>query len=1040
MKERIQELTEKRRRWIEANEENNFQEGIGNLLTQLYPDNAHFIYELLQNAEDAKANTLEFDLRSDKLIFKHDGKKLFLYEDIESITAIGNSTKQNDPTNIGKFGVGFKAVFAYTKTPEIYSGSIEFRISQLVLPELIRYNENSYPSLTQFTFPFNNPQKDAKTAFNEVLKGLEELTSTSLLFLENIQSIAILMDGKLFKHIEKTYIDENFIHIKLNDQNEDWLQFNKTVSLQEKQLRVSIAFCYDKSNKRVNPIDGKVNIYFPCEKETSLLKFHIHAPFASTVARDSVRNTKENETLIAAIAELAAESMLIIRNKELLNTNFLSVLPNSQDNIPAFYKIIEIKIKEKFKTDDLVPMQKGKYAAANGIFIGYNDVRTLFNDDDLATFLNTNRNHNYFAPMWVKGYANETRRDCFLNDLGIVKWGWKDFLIFVTKNDCTSFFDTKDSSWFRKLYATLSDKNLVTQQENYHWLYGESSNKILAENLSIVKLKNGRYEIGENCYFLTKNYGYTNDFLFVDEKTYSYNPEEKQEKVEAESAMKFLINLGVKKVDEEEIIKIILEKRYSENHINPQIQDILRFVRYFKQYGNNINFKDYYIFMTSAGNWVKGEDLYIDSPFYDTGLNEFHKVLGNKATRFPLSQEYFTLDKLNQKDFTSFLLACNVIDKLSIERKSCKTNPYWGSLLSKVNGQERYDTKTEIDYTIKGLPEILNNKKINVQISKLIWHTLNDNTEVILTARYSPNASSPTRTAPSILILLLKETMWVPQIVDGKTDFAKPQDASFNLLPKDKDFIIVKDKKWLEAVEFGKALEQKKIDQAKSEVEQAKEEKLVQDLGFSDREEARKVAEYFKKLKAKGKKIDDLIREEEPRPNQNNLGEIYPLERATRLEQQLNQSPMKKPEQVQRTVDTNKDKIDAREYLENFYKESNNKIRCQLCDCYMPFKLRSGKDYFEKVEAIPLNIHHECKYLALCPTCSALYKEHVKEVPEKLKHIKEELLKENNNKITLFLDKKKYELYFRIKHRGDIRTAIKSEITQKIKSGSKLKL
>ena len=40
-------LSERRQRWVDANEENDFGDGIRNLLTELYPENAHFIYELL---------------------------------------------------------------------------------------------------------------------------------------------------------------------------------------------------------------------------------------------------------------------------------------------------------------------------------------------------------------------------------------------------------------------------------------------------------------------------------------------------------------------------------------------------------------------------------------------------------------------------------------------------------------------------------------------------------------------------------------------------------------------------------------------------------------------------------------------------------------------------------------------------------------------------------------------------------------------------------------------------------------------------------
>lgn len=133
----IETLREDRLFWLEANRRNNFEEGIKNLLTELYPDNAHFIYELLQNAEDAEATKVKFILRPTGLCFLHNGKRQFTENDIESITSIGQSTKRDDFNQIGKFGVGFKAVFSYTQTPKIYSGQYAFEIHDLVCPREI---------------------------------------------------------------------------------------------------------------------------------------------------------------------------------------------------------------------------------------------------------------------------------------------------------------------------------------------------------------------------------------------------------------------------------------------------------------------------------------------------------------------------------------------------------------------------------------------------------------------------------------------------------------------------------------------------------------------------------------------------------------------------------------------------------------------------------------------------------------------------------------------------------------------------------------
>src|SRR4051812_37014902 len=78
-----------------------FEEGIRRLLSELYPDNAHFIYELLQNAEDAEASEVEFELCADGLEARHNGSRSFSLEDIDSIANIGDSTKKDDETQIG---------------------------------------------------------------------------------------------------------------------------------------------------------------------------------------------------------------------------------------------------------------------------------------------------------------------------------------------------------------------------------------------------------------------------------------------------------------------------------------------------------------------------------------------------------------------------------------------------------------------------------------------------------------------------------------------------------------------------------------------------------------------------------------------------------------------------------------------------------------------------------------------------------------------------------------------------------------------------
>ena len=394
----FEKLYEKRNKMANSMKENNSLEGFLELLSEFYLKEAQFVYELLQNAEDTGAKTVSFNLCADHLNFEHDGID-FSLSDVDDITNIPKSKKRGDETKIGKFGIGFKAVYIYTDNPEIYSGDYSFKIKDAFVPEKIPIDKKA--EKTHFVFPFNKKDKSPAAAVIEIEKELRSLDEGALLFLSNISRIEYLCPGQNEPgYLERTEIEDGILQITIaapggERSSTNYLLYSKYVQVEEegKQKNCRVAIAYQLANSeipgekwKIFPVeDGQVCIFFPAPGEASKanLKFHLHAPFASIVGRDLVRDTPENEKLLEAIAELTAESLKDIKNRKMLTTEFLATMPIEDDNLTPFYEPIRFAVLNSFIELDLVPTKSGVYAAAKNLFrADAAEISEVFDDMD----------------------------------------------------------------------------------------------------------------------------------------------------------------------------------------------------------------------------------------------------------------------------------------------------------------------------------------------------------------------------------------------------------------------------------------------------------------------------------------------------------------------------------------------------------------------------------------------------------------------------------------------------------------------------------
>ncbi|MCM2308933.1 MAG: hypothetical protein NDI91_15850 [Sulfuritalea sp.] len=958
--------------------------GIRRIVEDLYPDSAHFIYELLQNAEDTRATEARFTLSKSGLVFEHNGRP-FEPRDIYAITDIGEGTKANDDDKIGRFGVGFKAVFAYSETPHIWSPPFAFKITDLVLPCELE-PETTQGNCTRFEFPFNNPKKSVDTAYAEVDAGLNELAETTLLFLSNLESIrwqnAAGDPGEVlrFKHSEN-----HFEVLKQSGgkttSSSHFLKFDQPVVGLEKQ-RIAVAYDLDflpnvqafdpakmlaKQLKIIPAKPGRVAVFFPAEKETSGLRFHLHAPFVPELSRASIKETNANQPLFEQLATLTAFSLHQIRDLGLLTLDVLSVLPNPQDTIPPRYQCIRKAVVEEMNEQPLTPTHAKSHAPAKHLLQAKASLKELLSNDDIAFLVDYDE-----EPLqWASGRALQgTNIERFMTGLAMADWDIDEFVNMLAAKASDGFrhipyapyhvtgpneqfmiwLAGKPVDWLQELYSLLYTDYL----SNAGWKKHECI-KVL-KSLRIVRLSSGNFSIGTKCFFPSEGVEHEEVLPRVEAGVFNSG----KSKVQQESAKRFLEEIGVRQVGEAEQVEAILKKRYTKANLTPKKMDLKRFVAFVEKEPDKAKlFSNHHIFECKDGKWRLPSRVFLDQPFMDTGLGAYYDAPGMVREYEALAATYQDCG-IATKRLVKFAEAVGVKNRLEVTETTCYSNPQWVYLWS-VGGNST-STSINRDYLMAGLEVAL--ARPSLAISRLVWQSMCSlpPSPNCLKATYQNNQSRGAHFADSQLVHQLKTMAWIPQ---GNGTFSRPAEASRELLPE--GFPFDPGWAWLKAIHFG---------QEAIKTSEAYRQKQIgaKELGFESVEEAQK----WKTVKDAGISPDEILAQyaQRQRISQPEESVKDPDKRRRGVREDGDSAPQNESVIRERSIQPDVPEVTAtaKAYLRGKYKNPDGQLVCQCCHKEMPFKLRSGDHYFEAVQCMrDQDAHYHQNRLALCPTCAAMY-------------------------------------------------------------------
>jgi len=353
----------------------------------MYADTAHFVFEILQNADDAGATEVVFEVSDDRLVIEHNGNP-FTSDDVKAISYFGKG--KTDITKIGHFGLGFKSVFAYTASPRIHSGNESFEITDLYTLRAVPLPADLERNRTRFVLPFDHETsrpayieagrlKKGTTARKEIAAKLAKLGPETLLFTRNLAEIRWEADGRPGHYLREERPlagggRELFI-VTADGEESCFLVFEQPVHTGGSETSptgrlVQIAYRLTKrlsDEGAISPVVGaKLFVFFQTDKETHT-GLIFQAPYRTTPARDNVPEDDDfNRQLVQQSADILVESVQQLKKLKLLSLEALSALPLDFERFAegSFFYPVHAAVRDALQRLPLLPTSTGGFVSA----------------------------------------------------------------------------------------------------------------------------------------------------------------------------------------------------------------------------------------------------------------------------------------------------------------------------------------------------------------------------------------------------------------------------------------------------------------------------------------------------------------------------------------------------------------------------------------------------------------------------------------------------------------------------------------------------
>ncbi len=493
----IEDLFRKRSEFKDPDQAETMSNLLDTVSSDIYSESQRFVFELIQNADDAAKNTnneVHFDFFQNCLIVSHNGNP-FSEDDIKALTSAGSSTKKADTTKTGYKGIGFKSVFGKSERVSIFSDGYQFCFDKsrfkTVLPwQIIPI----WMELSELQNEVQNSIEKNKYAVSTIIeiKGIEQLekdlnellnNGQILLFLRRVSKVSVSKNGQPLYLIEKktlnkeayfseitlfkddaeisSWITKTFGDIPVPEKTKDELKRDEKTprKLRDAEL-TEISFAAKIEGKKIKALkegESLIFTYLPTKVNDFKFPFLVNGSFLTNAAREGIHEDKVwNQWLFELIAEKTFDWLV-----ELSSTKYkyqiLHLLPhkfNNQQN--ELKKFFDRSFSKECSSKNFIITQNENIRKASEVVLDKTglSIQKFIDPKSIIEFLKTEKQIILLGDCFVNSNVEEPNK---LKTIGVNTFELDNFNNFFVSKSFTDRHKIADNFSLIKYLKEKSD-------------------------------------------------------------------------------------------------------------------------------------------------------------------------------------------------------------------------------------------------------------------------------------------------------------------------------------------------------------------------------------------------------------------------------------------------------------------------------------------------------------------------------------------------------------------------------------------------------